>query len=79
MKKLIFAAVAISGLAGPALAEDTVVGVGVGPVRAGVVTGDHDRDRATVIKEREPSRKVIIRKDDDGTRTKTIIRQHDDD
>jgi hypothetical protein len=67
----------------PALAED--VGVRVGPVGAGVTVGegqdrDRDRDRTTVIKEREPSeRTTVIKKDrdDDGPRTKTIIKDRD--
>jgi hypothetical protein len=68
-------------LASPALAEE--VGVGVGPVGVGVTVGEghrdyypeRDRDRTTVIKEREPSdRTTIIKRDnEDGTRTKTII------
>src|SRR5712671_354176 len=51
----------VAALATPALAEEVGVGVGVGPVGAGVTVGeghrdvvrDHDRDRTTVIKERE--------------------------
>ena len=53
----------VAALATPALAEEVGVGVGVGPVGAGVTVGeghrdvvrDHDRDRTTVIKEREPA------------------------
>jgi hypothetical protein len=69
-------------LATPALAEE--LGVGVGPVGAGVTVGqsrDHDRDRerTTVIKEREPAdRTTVIKKEhDDGTRSKTIIKERD--
>lgn len=51
--------------AAPAFADE--VGVGVGPV--GVTVGSappHERDRTTVIKEREPRDKtVIIKKDRD--------------
>ncbi len=80
MKRLLIIA-AVVGLATPALADE--VGVHVGPVGAGVTVGDghrdYDRDRTTVIKEREPSdRTTVIKKDhDDGTRTKTIIHDRD--
>ena len=62
------------------------VGVRVGPVGAGVTVGeshrdnyDRDRDRTTVIKEREPTdRTTIIKKDHgDGVESKTVI-HHDD-
>jgi hypothetical protein len=64
----------------PAMAGD--VGVHAGPVGAGVTVGaarDHDRDRTTVIKEREPrDRTTVIKKDhDDGTRSKTVIHDRD--
>jgi hypothetical protein len=77
----------VAALATPALAED--VGVRVGPVGAGVTVGeghrDYDRDRVrdrdttTVIKEREPTdRTTVIKKDnDDGVRSKTIIKDRD--
>jgi hypothetical protein len=80
---------AVAALATPALAEEVGVGVGVGPVGAGVTVGeshrdydrdrDRDRDRTTVIKEREPSERttVIKRDNDDGTRSKTIIKDRD--
>jgi hypothetical protein len=82
MKRLLIIA-AVVALATPALADE--VGVRVGPVGAGVTVGDghrdydRDRDRTTVIKEREPSdRTTVIKKDhDDGTRTKTIIHDRD--
>jgi hypothetical protein len=53
----------------------------VGPVGAGVTTGEHrdiDRDRdRTVIKEHEPESKTVIKKEDsDGNREKTVI-HHD--
>ncbi len=84
MRKSIFAAAMIGVIATPVLADD--VGVRVGPVGAGVTVGefheyrDRDRDRTTVIKEREPSdRKTVIKKEDaDGNRSKTVIR-HDND
>jgi hypothetical protein len=74
---------ALSALATPALADD--VGVRVGPVSAGVSVGEshdrhRDRARATVIKEREPAeRTTVINKDhdDDGVRSKTIIKDRD--
>jgi hypothetical protein len=79
----------VAALATPALAED--VGVRVGPVGAGVTVGeghrdydrnldrDRDRDSTTVIKEREPTdRTTVIKKDnDDGVRSKTIIKDRD--
>lgn len=74
----------IATLATPALADD--VGVRVGPVGAGVSVGEgHDRDRdrdRTVIKEHEPAdRTTVIKKDhdhdDDGARSKTIIKDKD--
>jgi hypothetical protein len=79
---LLVAAV-IGAIATPAFADE--VGVRVGPVGAGVTTGetrdhdrDRDRDRTTVIKEREPrDRTTVIKKEDeDGNRSKTII-HHD--
>ncbi len=81
MKRLLIIA-AVAALATPALADD--VGVRVGPVGAGVSVGEshrdyRDRDRTTVIKEREPSeRATIIKKDgDDGPRSTTIIHDRD--
>jgi hypothetical protein len=74
----------VAALATPALADE--VGVKVGPVGAGVTVGeghrdldrDRDRDRTTVIKEREPSERAVIKKDnDDGVRSKTIIKDRD--
>lgn len=70
-------------LATPAMADE--VGVHVGPVGAGVTVGaaptyrDHDRERTTVIKEREPrDRTTVIKKEsDDGVESKTVI-HHDD-
>ena len=56
---------AVAALATPALAEEA--GVRVGPVGAGVTVGeshdrDHDRDRTTVIKEREPADRTTVTK-----------------
>jgi len=85
--KYAFVIAAVATLATPALADEVGVGVGVGPVGAGVSVGqsrDYDRDRdrdreRTVIKEREPSeRTTVIKKEhDDGTRSKTIIKDRD--
>jgi hypothetical protein len=52
----------------PAAAED----VGVGPV--GVTIGDHDRDR-----DRDHDKTIIIKKDHDGDREKTVIKKDRDD
>ena len=66
-------AMALAAVAGIALAipsaqaDETRVGVGVGPVGAGVTVGEsHARDRTTIIrKEREePDDKVIIKEHD---------------
>lgn len=83
VKKALFVAAALTALASPALADD--VGVRVGPVGVGATVGethdrDLDRDRTTVIKEREPTdRTTIIKKEDeDGNRSKTVI-HHDND
>jgi len=82
--KYLFVAALVAAVAGPALAED--VGVRVGPVGAGVTVGqsheyrDRDRDRTTVIREREPAeRKTVIKREDEfGNRSKTVI-HHDND
>jgi hypothetical protein len=81
--KYAFVIATLAVLATPALADE--VGVRVGPVGAGVTVGeshdrDRDRDRTTVIKEREPAeRTTVIKKDhdDDGVRSKTIIKDRD--
>jgi hypothetical protein len=75
MKKYLFAAAIVTAVAAPAFADD--VGVHVGPVGAGVTTGEtHDR---TIVKEREPRDRttVIKKKDEMGNRSKTVI-HHDD-
>lgn len=84
MRKYLLAAALVTTIAVPAFADE--VGVRVGPVGAGVTVGesheyrDRDRDRTTVIKEREPrDRTTVIKKEDaDGNRSKTII-HHDND
>jgi opacity protein-like surface antigen len=84
MKRFVFAAAMIAAIAAPAFAED--VGVRVGPAGVGATVGesheyrDRDRDRTTVIKEREPTdSKTVIKKEDElGNREKTVI-HHDRD
>jgi len=80
--KYVLAVAAVVALATPAFADE--VGVHVGPVGAGVTTGeshvdrDRDRDRTTVIKEREPAdRTTVIKKEHDEPREKTIIKERD--
>jgi len=75
--------VASTLLAIPAMAEEVGVGVGVGPVGAGVTVGSSPdrvvRERE-VIREREPREKeVIIKKDrePDVVEKKTIIKERD--
>jgi hypothetical protein len=61
-------------------AQEARIGVGVGPVGAGVTVGQspsHER-RTTVIKEREPrDETVVIRKERREPRDKVIIRERD--
>jgi hypothetical protein len=78
--KYALAIAAVVTLATPAFADE--VGVHVGPVGAGVTTGeshrDYDRDRTTIVKEREPAdRTTVIKKERDEPREKTIIKEHD--
>jgi hypothetical protein len=78
-------AIALATVAGIALAipaanaDDARVGVGVGPVGAGVTVGEHrDHDRTTVIKEREPAEHTtVIKKEREEPTHKTIIKEHD--
>jgi hypothetical protein len=84
MKTYLLAAAMVGAIAMPAFADE--VGVRVGPVGAGVTVGqsheyrDRDRDRTTVIREREPrDRTTVIKKEDAyGNRSKTVI-HHDND
>ena len=78
MKKYLLAVGIVCAIATPTVADE--VGVRAGPVGAGVTVGEsHDRDRTTVIKEREPESKTVIKKEDsDGNREKTVI-HHDRD
>ena len=63
-----------------ASAQETRVGVGVGPVGAGVTVGQspsYER-RTTVIREREPrDETVVIRKERREPREKVIIHERD--
>ena len=83
IKKYALMRATVAMLSTPALAEEVGIGVGVGPAFGGVTRGPPrlrpDRDRTTVIKEREPSdRTTVIKKNyDDGTRSKTIIHDRD--
>lgn len=84
MKKYLFAAALIGALATPALADE--VGVHVGPVGAGVTTGeshvyrDRYRDHVRVIREHPNyDRKTVIKRQDEyGNRSKTVIHHNDD-
>jgi hypothetical protein len=80
--KLAFALATVAGLAlviPAANADDARVGVGVGPVGAGVTVGEsHERDRTTVIKEREPAEHTtVIKKEREEPDQKVIIHEHD--
>jgi hypothetical protein len=79
-KALILVAAGLTLAAGAASAQDTRVGVGVGPVGAGVTVGQspsHER-RTTVIREREPrDETVVIRKERREPREKVIIHERD--
>ena len=82
MRTLAIAALAagLIGLAVPASAEETRIGVGVGPVGAGVTIGEsRDRERTTVIKEHEPRdrEKVIIKEREREPDRKVIIKDRD--
>jgi hypothetical protein len=80
MKSALILATGLTLAASVAAAQDARVGVGVGPVGAGVTVGQspsHER-RTTVIKEREPrSDSVVIRKERREPREKTIIHERD--
>lgn len=66
---IIAIAAGVSFAAVPSYAED--VGIGVGPV--GVTVHDNDRDR-----DRDHDKKVIIKKDRDDVREKTVIKKEHD-
>ena len=78
---LIFvAATGFTLAASVATAQETRIGVGVGPVGAGVTVGQspsHER-RTSVIREREPrDETVVIRKERREPRDRVIIRERD--
>jgi hypothetical protein len=79
-KALIFVVASLTLAASAASAEEARIGVGVGPVGAGVMVGQspsHER-RTTVIKEREPrDDTVVIRKERREPRDKVIIHERD--
>lgn len=84
MRKYLFAVAMVTAVAAPAFADE--VGVHVGPIGAGVTVGQspdyrvRERERTTVVREREPSsRTTVIKKEDEyGNRSKTVI-HHDND
>jgi len=79
-KWIVCAAVGLSLTASVAIAQDTRVGVGVGPVGAGVTVGQspsYER-RTTVIKERQPrDETVVIRKERREPRDKVIVHERE--
>jgi hypothetical protein len=79
-KTIICIAFGLSMAATAASAEETRIGVGVGPVGAGVTVGQspsHER-RTTVIRERQPrDETVVIRKERREPREKVIIHERD--
>ena len=79
-KALIFVAASLTLAASAASAEDARIGVGVGPVGAGVTVGQspsYER-RTTVIRERKPrDETVVIRKERREPREKVIVHEHD--
>jgi hypothetical protein len=80
LKTLIFAVAGLTLAASVASAEEARIGVGVGPVGAGVTVGtapNHER-RTTIIREREPrDETVVIRKERREPRDKVIIHERD--
>src|SRR6185437_8818229 len=80
MKRAIpLASVAGLALAMPAAnADDARVGVGVGPVGAGVTVGESDdHDRTTVIKKEPSEHTTVIKKEHEEPDRKVIIHEHD--
>jgi hypothetical protein len=72
------AAAGLTLAASVASAEEARIGVGVGPVGAGVTVGSSHERRTTVIKEREPrDSTVIIRKERREPRDKVIVHERD--
>ena len=82
MRRFALILVASAALCAPAIAEEVGVGVGVGPVGAGVTVGsgpDRVVREREVVRERAPRDKVIIQKDrrPDVVEKKTIIKDRD--
>jgi hypothetical protein len=62
-----------------AKADDVHVGVGAGPVGAGVTVGErHERERTTIVKPEEREHTTIIKREREPDR-KVIIHEHDHD
>jgi hypothetical protein len=76
---LIFLAASLTLATGAASAQETRVGVGVGPVGAGVTVGQSPSyERRTVIRERQPrDETVVIHKERREPREKVIIHERD--
>jgi hypothetical protein len=76
---ILIAAAGMGLIANVANAEDARVGVGVGPVGAGVTVGQSPRDeRHAVVKDREPrDSSVVIKKERQEPRDRTIIHERD--
>jgi hypothetical protein len=76
---ILIAAAGIGLIANVANAEDARVGVGVGPVGAGVTVGQSPRDkRDRAVREREPrDSSVVVKKERREPRDKTIIHERD--
>ena len=82
MKRIAILLLASAAFTVPAIAEEVGVGVGVGPVGAGVTVGsgpDRVVREREVVRERAPRDKVIIQKDrrPDVVEKKTIIKDRD--
>jgi hypothetical protein len=78
---IVLAAAGFGLAANVANAEEARIGVGVGPVGAGVTVGQspsHER-RTTVVREREPrDSTVVIKKERRDPDRKVIIHERDD-
>jgi hypothetical protein len=83
MKRIAILLVASAAIfCSPAVAEEVGVGVGVGPVGAGVTVGsgpDRVVREKEVVREREPRDKVIVKehRDEPVVEKKTIIKDRD--
>ena len=76
---ILLAAAGMGLVANIANAEDVRVGVGAGPVGAGVTMGEGQRDeRHAAVRNREPrDSSVVIRKDRREPRDRTVIHERD--